>query len=292
MDVQMPVLDGYNATRAIRKDEDQHVREVLVIAMTASAIRGDREKCLEAGMNDYLAKPVRQTALKEMLDEYLNNTKSAQHAISAIASSMPTPGDKVNKETAKVPIKATTPAKESTERESGLTSSPDTKTDNKINGVGSSAQRTGDEKPSPSDGEKPSQNGESSQPAKPKKKRIAIKGSTRNKPISEESKGNGETTPPALNPDQNKGDSRTTSPPSGVKEQQILGKVSTDTISPSLNGYSKEDIENELAKTTSEQRRNEAAKDEEQLKSPEIKISPATPNNGENKQEEVEVNGS
>jgi signal transduction histidine kinase/predicted ATPase/DNA-binding response OmpR family regulator len=71
MDVQMPVLDGYDATKAIRKDEDPNVREVLVIAMTASAIRGDREKCLEAGMNDYLAKPVRQTVLKTMIDEYL-----------------------------------------------------------------------------------------------------------------------------------------------------------------------------------------------------------------------------
>jgi Response regulator receiver domain len=69
--VQMPVLDGYEATKAIRKDEDPNVKEVLVIAMTASAIRGDREKCLEAGMNDYLAKPVRQTVLKTMIDEYL-----------------------------------------------------------------------------------------------------------------------------------------------------------------------------------------------------------------------------
>ena len=51
----MPVLDGYNATREIRKHADVAVREVLVIAMTASAIRGDREKCLEAGMNNYLA---------------------------------------------------------------------------------------------------------------------------------------------------------------------------------------------------------------------------------------------
>lgn len=72
MDVQMPVLDGYDATRLIRKDEDPAVRNVLIIAMTASAIRGDREKCLQAGMNNYLAKPVRAAVLKSMLEEYLS----------------------------------------------------------------------------------------------------------------------------------------------------------------------------------------------------------------------------
>lgn len=71
MDVQMPILDGYNATRAIREDKDPHVRNVLVVAMTASAIEGDREKCLNAGMNNYLAKPVRLEVLKGMLDKYL-----------------------------------------------------------------------------------------------------------------------------------------------------------------------------------------------------------------------------
>ncbi|KAM0719012.1 hypothetical protein Q7P37_004917 [Cladosporium fusiforme] len=71
MDVQMPVLDGYNATREIRKHADPQVSDILVIAMTASAIRGDREKCLEAGMNNYLAKPVRADTLKQMLEGYL-----------------------------------------------------------------------------------------------------------------------------------------------------------------------------------------------------------------------------
>lgn len=71
MDVQMPVLDGYNATRVIREDEDPDVRDVLVIAMTASAIDGDREKCIGAGMNNYLAKPVRFQILSRMLDQYL-----------------------------------------------------------------------------------------------------------------------------------------------------------------------------------------------------------------------------
>jgi len=59
MDVQMPVKDGYDATREIRKHVDPTLRRVIIVAMTASAIQGDREKCLEAGMNNYLAKPVR-----------------------------------------------------------------------------------------------------------------------------------------------------------------------------------------------------------------------------------------
>ena len=70
MDCQMPVLDGYDATKLIRKDEDPKVREILIIAMTASAIRGDKEKCLEAGMNNYLAKPVKAMVLKSMLESY------------------------------------------------------------------------------------------------------------------------------------------------------------------------------------------------------------------------------
>lgn len=71
MDVQMPILDGYEATKVIRKDLDEAVRKVLIIAMTASAIHGDREKCLAAGMNDYLAKPVRGDVLRRKLEAYV-----------------------------------------------------------------------------------------------------------------------------------------------------------------------------------------------------------------------------
>ncbi|KAF4633384.1 hypothetical protein G7Y89_g4736 [Cudoniella acicularis] len=74
MDVQMPVLDGYEATKLIRKDSIDAVAGVLVIAMTASAIQGDREKCLEAGMNDYLAKPVRVGVLQSKLNQYLQQS--------------------------------------------------------------------------------------------------------------------------------------------------------------------------------------------------------------------------
>ena len=71
MDCQMPVLDGYDATRALRKSTSTEVRRVLVVAMTASAIRGDREKCLAVGMNEFLCKPLRSRTLEQMLDMFL-----------------------------------------------------------------------------------------------------------------------------------------------------------------------------------------------------------------------------
>lgn len=72
MDVQMPHCDGYEATKLIRKHKDPNIRNILIIAMTASAIQGDREKCLESGMNNYLAKPVRAQTLKALLESYLS----------------------------------------------------------------------------------------------------------------------------------------------------------------------------------------------------------------------------
>ncbi|WP_229522058.1 hybrid sensor histidine kinase/response regulator [Massilia antarctica] len=67
MDVQMPGLDGMSATRSIRQWEAAHGGHVPVVAMTARAMQGDRERCLEAGMDDYLSKPVDSVRLREVL---------------------------------------------------------------------------------------------------------------------------------------------------------------------------------------------------------------------------------
>ncbi|KAF2030019.1 hypothetical protein EK21DRAFT_66550 [Setomelanomma holmii] len=71
MDVQMPIRDGYSATHAIRTEapwrDMPEVRGVPIVAMTASAIQGDKEKCQLAGMDDYLAKPVKGKLLEKML---------------------------------------------------------------------------------------------------------------------------------------------------------------------------------------------------------------------------------
>ncbi|MFE4105736.1 PAS domain S-box protein [Almyronema epifaneia] len=72
MDCQMPEMDGYEASRQIRAGiAGQHNQSVTIIAMTANAMKGDKEKCLEAGMNDYLAKPITPQALAEMLEKWL-----------------------------------------------------------------------------------------------------------------------------------------------------------------------------------------------------------------------------
>jgi signal transduction histidine kinase/ActR/RegA family two-component response regulator len=71
MDVQMPVLDGLEATRLIRKDE--RWKHLPIVAMTAHAMSGDKERCLAAGMNGYISKPVHPSHLLTTVDEFLGN---------------------------------------------------------------------------------------------------------------------------------------------------------------------------------------------------------------------------
>jgi PAS domain S-box-containing protein len=71
MDVQMPVMDGLEATREIRKGSDPFISCIPIIAMTAAAMHGDRDTCLAAGMNDYITKPVAAPALVKVLEKWL-----------------------------------------------------------------------------------------------------------------------------------------------------------------------------------------------------------------------------
>ena len=84
MDCQMPILDGYRSTYLIRNEEPYAsipgMRAVPIVAMTASAIRGDREKCREAGMDDYLAKPVKAKNLEQMLVKWALNIKKGRRS--------------------------------------------------------------------------------------------------------------------------------------------------------------------------------------------------------------------
>ena len=71
MDVSMPVMDGYEATGVIRDWEAQNgCANVPIIALTGHALKNDRQACLDAGMTDYLTKPVKQAELLELLEHY------------------------------------------------------------------------------------------------------------------------------------------------------------------------------------------------------------------------------
>jgi HPt (histidine-containing phosphotransfer) domain-containing protein len=71
MDCQMPEIDGFEATSTIRKNEKHSKRHIPIVAMTANAVKGDKEQCLAAGMDDYISKPVDPLELNRILQRWL-----------------------------------------------------------------------------------------------------------------------------------------------------------------------------------------------------------------------------
>lgn len=68
MDIQMPEMDGREATRVIR---EKGFSEIPIVAMTAECMKGDREKCMEAGMNDYIPKPLKRELVLDTMKKWL-----------------------------------------------------------------------------------------------------------------------------------------------------------------------------------------------------------------------------
>ncbi|RMG10316.1 MAG: response regulator [Cyanobacteria bacterium J055] len=110
MDCQMPVLDGYQATQALREREKNNGRHTIVIALTAHALASDRQKCLASGMDDYLSKPVSIDKLGAILEHWLSRDRqdtSDSEAESVVAMSGDSP-DSNRLET--TPASASTPS--------------------------------------------------------------------------------------------------------------------------------------------------------------------------------------
>lgn len=95
MDVQMPIMNGYQATRAIRALDDNAKAEIPIVAMTANAFEEDRQEAIEAGMNGYVAKPINIEKLMETLKNILNQGNTAQK-FDVVSCSGQTEGESVD----------------------------------------------------------------------------------------------------------------------------------------------------------------------------------------------------
>jgi len=81
MDVQMPIMDGFEATTAIREKEKSTLRYIPIIAMTAHALKGDEERCIAAGMDAYVSKPIRTNELFAIIEKFLDKGPRADAAL-------------------------------------------------------------------------------------------------------------------------------------------------------------------------------------------------------------------
>ena len=94
MDVMMPEMDGLEATRAIREFQKaggkaNYNSRIIIVAMTAQAMQGDREKCIAAGMDDYLAKPVRPKDVRAIIERWSSEVGSSASAQPVLRPSPP-----------------------------------------------------------------------------------------------------------------------------------------------------------------------------------------------------------
>jgi len=78
MDVQMPEMDGFEATAAIRESEQSTGKHIPIIAMTAHALKSDEDRCLSAGMDAYLSKPIRTNELFAAIENALGKNREAE----------------------------------------------------------------------------------------------------------------------------------------------------------------------------------------------------------------------
>ena len=91
MDVQMPEMDGLEATRQIRDEQRISGRHVPIVAMTAHAMAGDRERCLAAGMDEYLSKPLQKDSILKLLERFATPAPSSSQKSAAMIPSSPRP---------------------------------------------------------------------------------------------------------------------------------------------------------------------------------------------------------